>query len=125
MMASGSTLINIKSTISGKIQKSHMYSDDPVQICEAVNVTANEPAYMLTANYNYGFIHDGKDYWFISSTTPQGAEYVCKGSVTKPTFSCSLISEDDGQTLTFTVNPTTFWALEDSGSCSTAMNQID
>lgn len=123
------TKIEITNNMGGTatIQMSHQYSDDTPLDYGKVTLASGATGPILIANYNEGFLYTGQDYWFITCNVADGPNagiWASEGSLNDPEKQCTLSSDDNGQTETFTVSSTTFTMNEYSGVCTTDMNFI-
>jgi len=104
---------------------SHRYSDDPVQVYPPTKIQPGQSAGPLEVGYNTGFLRSGTDQWFCGVQVldgPQSGTFSSEGSIDNPIKQCTLESEDNGLTLTFSVTTSNFVMTENSGTCSTSMN---
>jgi PUD1/2-like protein len=127
MSYNSSATIKVTNNTGGNaiITFSHEYSDEGVQVWGPSKVAPGENAGPLSVGFNTGFIRSGQDYWFCGVQVldgPNAGTYATEGSVDDPVKQCTLESEDNGSTLTFSVTTENFVMTENSGSCSTAMN---
>lgn len=107
---------------------SHRYSTDPTQqkTWNDVPHGKNTPS-PLAVGFNTGFIRFGLDYWWIGIQVhdgPHAGNYHSRGSADDPGKECFLQSADDGKTLTFSVDTSTFLITLISGSCTTPMERV-
>ncbi len=113
---------------NANIHLSHQYSDDTPQQGSWNRVPNGGNAGPLSVGYNTGFLRSGQDYWWIGVEVldgPNGGScYSSKGSADNPGKQCTLTSDDNGKTLTFSVDTETFVMTETSGSCSTDMSAV-
>jgi hypothetical protein len=102
---------------TASITLTHQYSDDtPVsQTWNNVAPGATTPPPPLSAGYNTGFIRTGQDHWAISVVVTGGKD---AGTWKVDSKQCTLSSEDNGATLTFSVSRAAFILTEISGTCS-------
>ncbi|GAB3682191.1 hypothetical protein [Angustibacter aerolatus] len=106
------------------VHLSHQYSDDGTQQ-GTWTVPDGQNAGPLSAGFNTGFMRTGADWWWIGlevADGPQAGSYASDGSADDPGKMCMLQSQDDGRTLTFSVDTTTLVMTELSGSCSTSLS---
>lgn len=128
MSYNSSALVRVTNNSGGNavITLSHRYSSDPVQVASwhvGPGQTTTPP---LSVGYNTGFIRTGMDWWWIGIQVldgPAAGYYASSGSADDPNKECMLESDDNGKTLTFSVDTNTFVIQQVSGSCSTGMQK--
>ena len=99
------------------IQLSHRYSGDSEQSKTWGNIASGAlTSGALDAGYNTGFLRTGQDTWKIVVTLPDGTLWQSDW------HQCTLESDDNGKTLTFEVDASTFGMNMPSGGCSTSMS---
>jgi Up-Regulated in long-lived daf-2 len=123
-----SALVKVTNNSGGnaEITLSHRYSSDPVQTRTWKVGPGQITTPPLSVGFNTGFIRTGKDYWWIGIQVldgPAAGYYASRGSADDPGKECMLESDDNGKTLTFSVDTSTFVIQQVSGSCSTGMDK--
>lgn len=109
------------------IHLAHQYSDDPPQQ-GSWTVPSGASAGPLSVGYNTGFLRSGEDSWWIGMEVADGSSagsYTSEGTADDPGKICTLQSEDNGKSLTFSVDVDTFVMTEMSGSCSTSVSRLN
>jgi Up-Regulated in long-lived daf-2 len=129
MSYNSSATIFVTNNTGGKanIHLSHQYSGDTPQQGSWI-VGPGENAGPLSVGYNTGFLRTGQDHWWVGMEVMDGpnvGDYSSEGTADAPGKICMLQSEDNGKTLTFAVDTSTFVMTEMSGSCSTSVSKSD